>query len=142
MKRITRDFAIAVLLGSCSAVDLGALQMTGNFHTVVAAEFYRSGQLTPAQIAKYAKEYGIKTIINLCGDNAGRSWYDAEVGEASRLGINHIDFGMSARRELTASQADALIVLMKGTQKPILIHCKEGIVKLNSILPVRVSERG
>jgi protein tyrosine/serine phosphatase len=82
--------------------------------------------LTPAQIAKYAKEYGIKTIINLRGDNTGSSWYDAEVGEASRLGITHIDFGMSARRELTASQADALIVLMKGAQKPILIHCKDG----------------
>jgi hypothetical protein len=44
MKRITRDFAIAVLLGLVLGSGyLGALQMTGNFHTVVAAEFYRSG---------------------------------------------------------------------------------------------------
>lgn len=33
---------------------------------------------------------------------------------------------MSARRELSAAKAAKLIVLMKGAQKPILIHCKAG----------------
>lgn len=74
---------------------LRTLQLTGNFNIVVAGEFYRSGQLTPSQIAECAKTYGIKTIINLRGDKSGRSWYDAEVTEANRLSIVHLDFAIS-----------------------------------------------
>lgn len=105
---------------------LGALQLTGNFNTVVVGEFYRSGQPTPTQLADYVKQYGVKTIINLRGDNTGSAWYDAELAEARRLNISHVDFGMSARRELTAAEATALIALMRGAEKPILIHCKAG----------------
>ena len=105
---------------------LGELQLTGNFHTVVTGQIYRSGQPTAAQIAEYAHEYGVKTIINLRGANPGRPWYDAEVSEARRLGIAHLDFRMSARRVLTSSEADSLIALMKRAEKPMLIHCKAG----------------
>ncbi len=107
-------------------VYLGTVRLTGNFNTVVAGEFYRSGQLAPTQIADYTKRYGIKTIINLRGDNTGIDWYDAEVREAKLLGIAHIDFGLSAQRELTAAQAAKLIALMKNAQKPLLIHCQAG----------------
>jgi protein tyrosine/serine phosphatase len=117
------SLSITLVLGGAY---LGELRLSGNFNTVVAGEFYRSGQLTPTQIAEYAKTYGIKTIINLRGDNSGRSWYDAEVTEANRLSIVHIDFAMSARHELTATRATALIALMKDAQKPILIHCQAG----------------
>jgi protein tyrosine/serine phosphatase len=105
---------------------LGALQLTGNFNTVVSGELYRSGQLGSAQIEDYAKRFGIKTIINLRGDNTGSAWYDAEVAVARRLNVSHVNFGISARRELTSVQAAALIDLMKTAQKPILIHCQAG----------------
>lgn len=105
---------------------LGALQLTGNFNTVVSGELYRSGQLGPAQIADYTRQYGIKTIINLRGDNTGSAWYDAEVAEARRLNVTHLNFGISARRELSVTQAVALINAMKTAQKPILIHCQAG----------------
>jgi protein tyrosine/serine phosphatase len=126
-KRLVRNFAIGLLaLLLLGGAYLGELQLTENFHTVVAGQLYRSGQPTAETIDEYAKAYGIKTIINLRGSNIGKSWYDAEVGEAKRLGIAHVDFGMSARRELTAAKAAELITLMKGAQKPILIHCKAG----------------
>lgn len=105
---------------------LGTLQLTGNFNTVVAGEFYRSGQLSAAQIVNYTKQYGIKTIINLRGNNAGSAWYDREVSEAKRDNIAHIDFGISARRELTAEEAAHLIAIMTDAAKPILIHCQAG----------------
>ncbi len=105
---------------------VGALQLTGNFNTVVAGEFYRSGQLAPPQIADYTRRYGIKTIINLRGNSTGSAWYDAEVTEARRLNLAYVNFGMSARRELTGAQAVALIDLMKTAQRPILVHCREG----------------
>lgn len=103
-----------------------ALWLTGNFHTVVAGEVYRSGQLTPSQLEKFAREYGIKTIVNLRGANAGRPWYDAELAESRRLGIAHLDFRMSARQKVSIEQGGALIALLKSAQRPVLIHCNGG----------------
>ncbi|MBB3453380.1 protein tyrosine/serine phosphatase [Rhizobium sp. BK313] len=99
---------------------------TTNFHPVVAGEVYRSSQPSPAVIAELQKQYGIKTIINLRGDNSGRSWYDEEVAQARELDINHIDFRMSSGRELTQDQAARLVEIMRDAPKPILIHCQAG----------------
>ena len=115
--------AAALLLGGAY---VGSLRLTGNFNPVVAGELYRSGQLSSSEIASFAKEYGIKTIINLRGDNSGQTWYDAEVAEARELGVAHLDFRMSARRELSATQAADLVALMKQAEKPLLIHCQAG----------------
>jgi protein tyrosine/serine phosphatase len=124
---IVRHGTRALLLGlALVGAYLGVLRYTGNFHTVIAGELYRSAQLTPMQFEKYVKEYGIKTIINLRGVSRGRSWYEAELSEAARLGTNHIDFGISARRQLTAGEVTGLIALMKNSPKPILIHCEAG----------------
>lgn len=121
-----RVSAALIIFLAAGGLYLGWLQVSGNFNTVVQGELYRSGQLSATQLADYASQHGIKTIINLRGDNTGGSWYDAEIAEAKRLGIRHLDFGMSARRELTKDQAFALIALMRDAQKPLLIHCKAG----------------
>ncbi|WFU03310.1 dual specificity protein phosphatase family protein [Rhizobium sp. CB3171] len=99
---------------------------TTNFHPVIAGEVYRSSQPSPATIAELQKQYGIKTIINLRGDNSGRTWYDNEVAQAKELNINHIDFRMSSGHELTQEQAARLVEIMRDAPKPLLIHCQAG----------------
>lgn len=99
---------------------------TTNFHPVIAGELYRSSQPSAATIAELQKQYGIKTIINLRGDNSGHGWYDKEVAQAKELNINHIDFRMSSGRELTQDQAAKLIEIMRDAPKPLLIHCQAG----------------
>jgi uncharacterized protein (TIGR01244 family) len=113
---------IAVSLGGY----LGGLQLIGNFNEVVAGELYRSGQPSASQIARYQKDYGIKTIVNLRGENTGSPWYDAEVAQARLLGIAHVDFPMSAKRELTQAQAADLVAILAQANKPILVHCQAG----------------
>lgn len=105
--RRTAKIAGGIALAVVVAVGgyLGALQITGNFHPVVAGQLYRSAQPGPADIARYQKDYGIKTIVNLRGENTGSPWYDAEIAEAGKLSIAHINFRMSARRELTSRRA-------------------------------------
>ena len=105
---------------------LGAMQISGNFHPVVPGEFYRSAQPTAADIAHYQKEYGIKTIINLRGENVGSAWYDTEIAQAQRLGIAHVNFRMSAKRELTPAQFTELIAILQNVEKPVLVHCNSG----------------
>lgn len=105
---------------------LGFLQLSGNFHTVVEGELYRSAQPTSADLESYVRRYGIKTVINLRGPERRDHWYTEEIATASRLGVYHVDFAMSATREVTRKTADKLVEIMKTAPKPILIHCKSG----------------
>lgn len=115
-----------LLLALAVGFYLGALQVTGNFHTVVAGALYRSAQPTAVDIASYQRSYGIKTIVNLRGENIGSPWYDTEVAKANQLGIAHINFRMSARRELTQAEAADLIATLEHAEKPVLVHCQAG----------------
>lgn len=102
------------------------LQLSGNFHSVIAGELYRSAQLSPAQFERYVRADGIKTIINLRGENVNAKWYNAEIAAARELGVEHIDFGMSSGTVLGPERADQLIAIMRAAPKPILIHCQSG----------------
>lgn len=114
--------ATVVLLSAYIGIQIA----TGNFHEVVEGELYRSGQPTARDIAHYQQKYGIKSIINLRGENRGEDWYQEEVDAAGTLGIQHYDFRMKRSRELSQEQAVALIELMKNAPKPLLIHCRSG----------------
>lgn len=103
-----------------------AIQATGNFYAVVPGELYRSNQPTAARVADYAQRYGIKTIVNLRGNGEDAAWYKDEVSAATTLGIEHIDFRMSAWKELSPDQSQKLVALLRDAPKPILIHCKSG----------------
>lgn len=104
---------------------MGVQQLVGNFHTVVAGELYRSAQLDARDIPRLQETYGIRTIINLRG--AGTSdWYRQEVAASQAAGIRHLDFPLSAGRELTQEQVEGLIALMREAPKPILVHCQGG----------------
>ncbi|MET0172805.1 MAG: tyrosine-protein phosphatase [Agrobacterium vaccinii] len=105
---------------------IGVLQLSGNSHEVIAGQLYRSSQLSDTQLADYVKANGIKAIINLRGANDGSSWYREEVAVAEQLGVQHVDFGMSAYKELGLGRVAQLIQIMRDAPKPILIHCKSG----------------
>jgi len=102
------------------------LLATDNFHTVVAGEVYRSSQPSAAAIARIEGKYGIRTILNLRGENGKHGWYESEIAQSTALGIKHIDFKMNSSRELTPDQALQLIAIMRDAPKPLLIHCQAG----------------
>ncbi|KJF68759.1 MULTISPECIES: dual specificity protein phosphatase family protein [Rhizobium] len=105
---------------------LYAIQLLGNFHEVVAGQLYRSNQPSVEELARYAKDHGIRTVINLRGANESKAWYRDEVETSRELGLNHIDFGMSASQELDMNRVNELVSIMRDAPKPILIHCKAG----------------
>lgn len=123
---------------------LNGLQISGNFHPVVDGQAYRSAQPKGDDLDRYHQAYGIKTVINLRGQSDGSKWYDEEIAASERLGITHVNFRMSANRELSQDDAKALVQLMDGAEKPILIHCKAGSDRsgLASALYVAAVERG
>ncbi len=127
MKRTLKRLGIislaALLLGVAA---LAVQRLTGNFHEVVPHELYRSAQFSPERLADYQRRYGIRSVINLRGENMGSDWYDAEVATARDLGIAHLDFRMSAREQLPQARAAELVALMRQAPKPLLIHCLAG----------------
>lgn len=66
------------------------------------------------------------TVLNLRGRNDGADWYETERAVTDRLGIRHIDFKMSASRQLDRTQVSQLITIMQDAPKPLLIHCLGG----------------
>jgi protein tyrosine/serine phosphatase len=118
--------SILILAGVTFGGYAGYLQLTGNFHTVVAGQLYRSAQPSSAQLERYIRDNGIKTVINLRGSSGNAKWWAEEVAVSDRLGVRHVDFGMSAYKILTADRADKLLAIMRDAPKPILIHCLSG----------------
>lgn len=127
MRRWLKRLAVTTVVlvaGVAAAITLEI--QTGNFHAVIAGEVYRAAQPTAADIARYAKEEGVKSIINLRGGNPGDDWYREEIAASEAAGVTHYDFRMKASRELTDEQVQQLVTLMREAPKPVLIHCKSG----------------
>ena len=134
-----RTSAILLSVALIFGAYIGYLQLSGNFHPVVNGEFYRSAQVSPEDIIRYQKEYGIRTIVNLRGDNTGKPWYDQEIETARAQGIVHYDFRMSASRILPQERAAELLALLRDAPKPILIHCKSGSDRTGLVTALYVS---
>lgn len=122
-----RRFGLTVgILAAGAGGWAGYLRLTGNFHPIEAGVIYRSGQLSGSQFADRIEENGIRTIINLRGNNIGQPWYDAEMKASQAAGVQHVDFALSAGRELTDDQVTQLTGLLRDSPRPVLIHCEAG----------------
>ncbi|MGJ8544363.1 MAG: tyrosine-protein phosphatase [Sulfitobacter sp.] len=113
--------AVLLLLGY-----LAYLQASGNFHEVSAGKVYRAGQMDGQALSRWKREQGIASILNLRGSAPGADWYETERIMAASLGIEHIDFKLSASEELDDAQVQALLEVMRNAPKPMLIHCMAG----------------
>ncbi|QND71146.1 fused DSP-PTPase phosphatase/NAD kinase-like protein [Tardiphaga robiniae] len=123
LKRFGRTVGIVALLTGAWA---GYLRLSGNFHPIEEGVIYRSAQLSGSQFAERIRENGIKTIVNLRGNNTGRPWYDEEIKVSTAAGIQHIDYPISSGRELTDDQVTELTGILRDAARPLLIHCEGG----------------
>ena len=119
-------FVALVALTAILQAHLAYIRYSGNFHTVIAGEVYRSAQVTPEDLAVFQRDYGIRSVLNLRGATPGHPWYDDEIASAKALGLVHEDFAMSASRVLTVEESTELIALMRSMPKPLLVHCRRG----------------
>lgn len=97
-----------------------------NFHVVLPGVLYRSGQMSGAALDQAIREHGIKSVINLRGAAVGENWYSAEITASEANGVQHIDFPLSATRELKNEEMDKILAILDRAPKPVLIHCKSG----------------
>lgn len=97
----------------------------GNFHKL-DKNSYRSAQLFSFNMPYYLKEYKIKTVLNLRGEQRGKSWYENEKKITDELNVTLITYKMSSRKYLDFNKTSKLVEILRKSEKPILIHCEGG----------------
>ena len=116
---------VLLLLISISGSLLAYSSINGNFEEVVPGKVYRSAQPTDDQLRQWAELYGIRTIINLRGDDEKE--VENEEATANELGIEMISFHLSSRRLPAKFLLIKLIEAIESAEMPILLHCHSGI---------------
>jgi protein tyrosine/serine phosphatase len=95
-----------------------------NLHQI-SAEMWRANQPSPEQIARYASELGLKTILNLRGTSE-KGYYLLEREACERHGIALVDFQVFSRDSPTRETVLGARDLFRGLAYPALMHCKSG----------------
>ena len=95
-----------------------------NLHQI-SDEMYRANQPSPEQIARYAKELGLKTILNLRG-NSPKGYYLLEREACERHGIQLVDFQVFSREVPKPAAVLEAKQLFDSIAYPALMHCKSG----------------
>lgn len=97
-----------------------------NFHTVVPGVCYRSAQPTSGQLERFVRLHGIRTVVNLRGQNPGQPWFQEEVAAAKRLGVKLLNVPMSSHQRPDEMMFRQLLRTLDGAERPILLHCFQG----------------
>jgi len=95
-----------------------------NLHQI-SPEMWRANQPSPEQIARYAAELGLKTILNLRG-TSDKGYYLLEREACERHGIALVDFQVFSRDSPTRETVLGARDLFKSIAYPALMHCKSG----------------
>jgi protein tyrosine/serine phosphatase len=118
-------FILLFITGAVAAYVLYVLAHD-NFHVVSAGQVYRSGQMNGGTLARVIREHGIKTVLNLRGASSQPGWYSVETNVIHQMGVQPLDFALSAGREVSDQEIEAVMDAIRRAPKPILIHCNGG----------------
>ncbi len=95
-----------------------------NLHQI-SPEMYRANQPSPEHIERYAKDLGLKTIINLRGKSP-KGYYLLEKEACEANDIELVDFQVFSRDTPTRETFVGARDLFNSIAYPALMHCKSG----------------
>ncbi len=121
---LVRGAVIGFLLAV--AVQVYHVTVGGNFHEVIAGQVYRCGQPTAAGLAEMIRRFGIRTVVNLRGDNPSDAWYWDEKRTTERLGAAFVDVGLYGNLPPGPEELALLVDTLDHAATPILVHCYSG----------------
>ncbi|WP_457595736.1 tyrosine-protein phosphatase [Hydrogenimonas sp.] len=96
-----------------------------NLHEI-APGVYRSAQPTPWQLARLKKKLGLKSVVNLRGDNPRSAVHQIEKRACERLGLELFFVEFYSRSMPERFRLEALKEAFEQAPRPMLIHCKAG----------------
>ena len=114
----------------------------GNFHEVEKGTVYRSALLGSEKLEQAVDRLGVKTVLNLCGEQPGVEWYEGELEVSRRRGIKFVNMALSANTALDAAQLAKLTDALRDAPKPLLIHCRAGSDRTGLASAIYVATHG
>jgi len=125
-RRIQIAACTAVLvLTAGGALWWRAAQWPRRFATVVEGRLYRSGEVTPAQLNRIARNYGVKRVLSLLDAHAPVT--TAEHAAATRLGIEWHNIPLPGDGASTPAERHRILELLADPNAPpMLVHCAAG----------------
>ena len=130
-------FVLLALAGAYAYVHVG-----GNFHEVEKGVVYRSSWLGSEKLEQAVDRLGVKSVLNLCGEQPGVAWYEGEVEVSRRRGVKFVSLALSANTALDAGQVAKLAEIVRDAPKPLLIHCRAGSDRTGLASAIYVALRG
>jgi protein tyrosine/serine phosphatase len=119
-------YFLAFIVALFPAAYIADILVHGNFQPITEGEAYRSGQINQGRLEEYLKEYRIKSVLNLRGENSGADWYEDEIAVCSRLSVRHYDLAMTSSDRPNPDVVSRLMTIFSEAPRPVLIHCKSG----------------
>lgn len=102
------------------------LTPTDNFRVIEPDRAYRSAQLDVTTLELLVDVLGIRTVVNLRGENASEPWYENERAALDAAGVEFVDIRMSAHSLPQRAELLELYDTFLAAEEPILIHCQAG----------------
>lgn len=131
--------AIAILVSIGAAQTGASYRELPNFHKV-SEKLYRGAQPLSGA-AKKLTELGVKTIINLRGeDDLSR----VEQKEVETAGLRYFSVGMPGLSAPSDEQVARVMAIINNPEnQPVFIHCKRGADRTGTIAAIyRISNEG
>lgn len=97
-----------------------------NFHVVRENVVYRSAQPDREMLARYKKEHGIQSVLNLRGSWPDDEWYEQELQATKDLGLHYYELPLMTHRLTAMENLRKLIQIFDECPKPVLLHCRQG----------------
>ena len=138
--RVVGSILLVVLLALVGAYAF--VHAGGNFHEVEKGTVYRSSWLGSEKLEQAVDRLGVKTVLNLCGEQPGAAWYEGEVEVSRRRGVKFVSMGLSANTALDAAQLAKLTDVLRESPKPLIIHCRAGSDRTGLACAIYVATRG
>jgi protein tyrosine/serine phosphatase len=118
------------LMAAATVVGAGvwwqSTRLPNRFAAVVDGRLYRSGRVSPAQLERLQRQYGIRRVISLL--DADDPATVAERQAAGRLGIDWHNVPLTGDGASTAAERDRIRRLLANPDAPpTLVHCAAGV---------------
>lgn len=99
--------------------------INSDFNEVVPGLVYRSAQPSPKRLREWISRYSLKTVVNLRGSKAPMARQEQALCSEMACSIIYIE--LSAYKHITRKKLLHLIEVFETSDKPMLVHCRNGV---------------
>ncbi len=111
---------------SLMLIDHGLLRLLYSNRWRLVGGLYRTNQPTPLTLARSVRKFGIRSVINLRGENDQLGWYRLEKEACRDMGLNLVNLQVFSRGLIDQGAFDELVRVITSVELPALVHCKSG----------------